>query len=142
MLSRRMLRPLFAYSHATLKRVLSSKPSFEGTLACCTCHVVLEKQHYDSIPYLLNVTTYLLTILTLAPASEEEADMLDLAPELTETSHIGHGRLKNRFHSGLFWTPNSHNEQIDKCEPPFKIRTVGRFQPFLWQFLAVFTQGV
>uniref|UniRef100_A0A915AYG6 2Fe-2S ferredoxin-type domain-containing protein n=1 Tax=Parascaris univalens TaxID=6257 RepID=A0A915AYG6_PARUN len=113
MLSRRMLRPLFAYSHATLKRVLSSKPSdgvkvkfingectheaignigdtildvvvnadvpldgfgaCEGTLACCTCHVVLEKQHYDR----------------LAPASEEEADMLDLAPELTETSRLG-----------------------------------------------------
>uniref|UniRef100_F1LE59 Adrenodoxin n=1 Tax=Ascaris suum TaxID=6253 RepID=F1LE59_ASCSU len=87
MLLRRMLRPLFAYSHTTLKRVLSSKPSdgvkvkfisgegtheaignigdtildvvvnadipldgfgaCEGTLACCTCHVVLDKQHFD-----------------------------------------------------------------------------------------------
>uniref|UniRef100_A0A0M3HXT2 2Fe-2S ferredoxin-type domain-containing protein n=1 Tax=Ascaris lumbricoides TaxID=6252 RepID=A0A0M3HXT2_ASCLU len=113
MLLRRMLRPLFAYSHTTLKRVLSSKPSdgvkvkfisgegtheaignigdtildvvvnadipldgfgaCEGTLACCTCHVVLDKQHFDR----------------LAPATEEEVDMLDLAPELTETSRLG-----------------------------------------------------
>ncbi|VDN51246.1 unnamed protein product [Dracunculus medinensis] len=45
----------------------------EGTLACCTCHVILEQRHFDRI----------------TPAVEEEHDLLDLAPELSETSRLG-----------------------------------------------------
>ena len=45
----------------------------EGSLACSTCHVVVEKEWFDK----------------LAPASEDEEDMLDLAFGLTATSRLG-----------------------------------------------------
>ena len=40
-----------------------------GELACSTCHLVFEKEIYDTLP----------------PKTDEEEDMLDLAFELTET---------------------------------------------------------
>ena len=45
----------------------------EGSLACSTCHVIVEPEWYD----LLN------------DASEDEEDMLDLAFGLEETSRLG-----------------------------------------------------
>ena len=45
----------------------------EGSLACSTCHVVVEKNFYDMLE---------------AP-SEDEEDMLDLAFGLTPTSRLG-----------------------------------------------------
>ena len=45
----------------------------EGSLACSTCHVVVEKEWFEK----------------LAPASEDEEDMLDLAFGLTHTSRLG-----------------------------------------------------
>ena len=45
----------------------------EGTLACSTCHVIVDPQWYGR----------------LEPASEEEEDMLDLAFNLTRTSRLG-----------------------------------------------------
>lgn len=45
----------------------------EGSLACSTCHVVVEPQWYDLLP----------------DASEDEEDMLDLAFGLTKTSRLG-----------------------------------------------------
>eukprot|EP01087_Luapelamoeba_hula_P008862 TRINITY_DN2250_c0_g1_i1.p1 TRINITY_DN2250_c0_g1~~TRINITY_DN2250_c0_g1_i1.p1 ORF type:complete len:192 (-),score=28.05 TRINITY_DN2250_c0_g1_i1:36-611(-) len=45
----------------------------EGSLACSTCHVILEPALYES----------------LSEPSEEENDMLDLAFGLTETSRLG-----------------------------------------------------
>jgi 2Fe-2S ferredoxin len=45
----------------------------EGSLACSTCHVILEKKFYDMLD---------------AP-SEDEEDMLDLAFGLTPTSRLG-----------------------------------------------------
>jgi ferredoxin, 2Fe-2S len=45
----------------------------EGSLACSTCHVVVDPQWYRR----------------LEPASEEEEDMLDLAFNLTRTSRLG-----------------------------------------------------
>ncbi|MDP3371921.1 MAG: ferredoxin family 2Fe-2S iron-sulfur cluster binding protein [Candidatus Paracaedibacteraceae bacterium] len=45
----------------------------EGSLACSTCHVVVESEWYD----LLN------------EATEDEEDMLDLAFGLTHTSRLG-----------------------------------------------------
>ena len=45
----------------------------EGSLACSTCHVVIEQDWFDR----------------LAPASEDEEDMLDLAFGLTHTSRLG-----------------------------------------------------
>jgi len=45
----------------------------EGSLACATCHVIVDSQWFDS----------------LDPPSEDEEDMLDLAFGLTETSRLG-----------------------------------------------------
>ncbi|EFO28351.2 2Fe-2S iron-sulfur cluster binding domain-containing protein [Loa loa] len=45
----------------------------EGTLACCTCHVILEPEHYKRLP----------------PPVEDELDLLDLAPEATDFSRLG-----------------------------------------------------
>jgi 2Fe-2S ferredoxin len=45
----------------------------EGSLACSTCHVVVDGAWFDK----------------LSPASEDEEDMLDLAFGLTHTSRLG-----------------------------------------------------
>ena len=45
----------------------------EGSLACSTCHVVVDKEWFDA----------------LDTASEEEEDMLDLAFDLQPTSRLG-----------------------------------------------------
>ncbi len=45
----------------------------EGSLACATCHVVVDPDWYDK----------------LQEASEDEEDMLDLAFGLTRTSRLG-----------------------------------------------------
>ena len=42
----------------------------EGTLACSTCHVIMQKADFDKIPN---------------KPSDEEMDMLDLAFDLTDT---------------------------------------------------------
>eukprot|EP00056_Hartaetosiga_gracilis_P003962 m.69872 g.69872 ORF g.69872 m.69872 type:complete len:238 (-) comp11648_c0_seq1:152-865(-) len=44
-----------------------------GTIACSTCHVIVDKEWYDK----------------LEPPEEEEEDMLDLAYDLQETSRLG-----------------------------------------------------
>ena len=45
----------------------------EGSLACSTCHVIVEPDWYEK----------------LLPAREDEEDMLDLAWGLTKTSRLG-----------------------------------------------------
>jgi len=45
----------------------------EGSLACSTCHVILEEEFYNK----------------LEDPCEDEEDMLDLATELTQTSRLG-----------------------------------------------------
>lgn len=45
----------------------------EGSLACSTCHVILDKSFYETLPQ----------------ASDEENDLLDLAFGLTGTSRLG-----------------------------------------------------
>ncbi len=45
----------------------------EGSLACSTCHVVVDSEWYDLLP----------------TATEDEEDMLDLAFGLTHTSRLG-----------------------------------------------------
>src|SRR5246127_2962836 len=45
----------------------------EGSLACSTCHVIVDPEWYD----------------LLEEASEDEEDMLDLAFNLTKTSRLG-----------------------------------------------------
>ena len=45
----------------------------EGSLACSTCHVIVDPEWYDVLP----------------EATEDEEDMLDLAFGLTRTSRLG-----------------------------------------------------
>ncbi len=45
----------------------------EGSMACSTCHVVIDKAFYGRLP----------------PPSQDEADMLDLAFGLRPTSRLG-----------------------------------------------------
>ncbi|HUC60999.1 MAG TPA: ferredoxin family 2Fe-2S iron-sulfur cluster binding protein [Alphaproteobacteria bacterium] len=45
----------------------------EGSLACSTCHIIVEPEWYDLLP----------------EPSEDEEDMLDLAFGLTKTSRLG-----------------------------------------------------
>ena len=52
---------------------ISLEGACEGSLACSTCNVVVEKDWFDK----------------RAPASEDEEDMLDLAFGLTHTSRLG-----------------------------------------------------
>ena len=49
--------------------VLSSAGACGGELACSTCHLIFEKEIYDTLP----------------EKEDDEDDMLDLAMEVTET---------------------------------------------------------
>ena len=55
------------------KNGIALEGACEGSLACSTCHVVVDKEWFDK----------------LDEASEEEEDMLDLAFGLTHTSRLG-----------------------------------------------------
>jgi len=44
-----------------------------GAMACSTCHMIVDPAWYGKLP----------------PPSEDETDMLDLAPGLTRTSRLG-----------------------------------------------------
>lgn len=55
------------------KNNIDLEGSCEGSLACSTCHVIVDPQWFDK----------------LDEASEEEEDMLDLAFGLTHTSRLG-----------------------------------------------------
>ena len=55
------------------KNDVDTEGACEGSLACSTCHVIVEKDWYDR----------------LKGASEDEEDMLDLAFGLTATSRLG-----------------------------------------------------
>ena len=57
----------------------------EGSLACSTCHVVVDAAWFGK----------------LAPASEDEEDMLDLAFGLTQTSRLGCQIVMNPELDGL-----------------------------------------
>ena len=57
----------------------------EGSLACSTCHVIVDQAFYDQLP----------------PATEDEEDMLDLAFGLTHTSRLGCQIMMNDSLEGL-----------------------------------------
>ncbi|MAG97691.1 MAG: ferredoxin family 2Fe-2S iron-sulfur cluster binding protein [Alphaproteobacteria bacterium] len=60
----------------------------EGSLACSTCHVIVDDKHFDLLP----------------EASEDEEDMLDLAFGLTHTSRLGCQIIMNQELDGLVVT--------------------------------------
>lgn len=57
----------------------------EGSLACSTCHVIIDPAFYDQLP----------------AATEDEEDMLDLAFGLTHTSRLGCQIMMNDSLEGL-----------------------------------------
>ena len=75
----------------------------EGSLACSTCHVIVDPKFYD-------------TLEKYNPISDEENDMLDLAFGLTETSRLGCQIKITRDIDGLcFIVPRStRNISVDK----------------------------
>ncbi len=58
---------------AAHKNAVALEGACEGSLACSTCHVIVDKEWYDK----------------LKGATEDEEDMLDLAFGLTHTSRLG-----------------------------------------------------
>lgn len=57
---------------AALNNEIDIEAACEGSLACATCHLVLDQATYDK----------------LGPVGEDEEDMLDLAFGLTKTSRL------------------------------------------------------
>ncbi len=72
----------------------------EGSLACSTCHVIVDKAFYDM----------------LKPATEDEEDMLDLAFGLTHTSRLGCQILMTEALDGLrvMLPAATRNMMVDK----------------------------
>ena len=69
----------------------------EGSLACSTCHVIIEEQSvYNS----------------LTPAKEDEEDMLDLAFGLTKTSRLGCQILVTKQLEGVIFAVPKNNRNI------------------------------
>ncbi|MBI3453553.1 MAG: 2Fe-2S iron-sulfur cluster binding domain-containing protein [Rhodospirillales bacterium] len=74
----------------------------EGSLACSTCHVIVDGEDYER----------------LQEASEDEEDMLDLAFGLTHTSRLGCQIIITEELDGLTVTLPSatRNMMVDKVE--------------------------
>ncbi|KAJ8013112.1 hypothetical protein DPEC_G00049900 [Dallia pectoralis] len=67
----------------------------EGTLACSTCHVILDQKVYDQ----------------LGPITDEENDLLDLAYSLSDTSRLGCQVCLSRDLEGVsFRVPDEMND--------------------------------
>jgi 2Fe-2S ferredoxin len=64
---------------------ISLEGACEGSLACSTCHIVVDKEFFEKLP----------------SPSEEEEDMLDLAWGLTHTSRLGCQIIINDSLNGL-----------------------------------------
>lgn len=71
--------------------------SCEGSLACSTCHVIIDEKWYKE----------------LSVISEEEEDMLDFAFGLTKTSRLGCQIKINKSLNGLVvWLPYATNNML------------------------------
>ena len=75
-----------------LNGILTEAGACEGSLACSTCHVIVEPEFYDK----------------MEEPTDEENDMLDLAPGLTETSRLGCQVIMSKEFDGMTVTlPNA-----------------------------------
>lgn len=82
------------------KNNVSLEGACEGSLACSTCHVIIDQAWFDK----------------LDEATENEEDMLDLAFGLTRTSRLGCQIIMSEELDGLKVTLPSatRNMQVDK----------------------------
>ena len=73
----------------------------EGSLACSTCHLIVDESFYNQLP----------------EASEDEEDMLDLAFDLTHTSRLGCQIMVNDSIDGIrVRLPNAtRNMMVDQA---------------------------
>lgn len=85
------------------KHDVSLEGACEASLACSTCHVILEQKLYDRLP----------------PAKDEEEDLLDLAFGLTQTSRLGcQVRVDKSFEGAVIRVPRaSRNLYVDGSKP-------------------------
>jgi 2Fe-2S ferredoxin len=67
------------------KNAVPLEGACEGSLACSTCHVIIDPAFYEALP----------------AATEDEEDMLDLAFGLTHTSRLGCQIMMNDSLEGL-----------------------------------------
>lgn len=71
----------------------------EGSLACSTCHVIVDSEFFDKLP----------------KAKEEEDDMLDLAFGLTSTSRLGCQIILQEYMDGItFRLPSATRNMMVK----------------------------
>lgn len=68
----------------------------EGSLACSTCHVIVEEKYFNN----------------LEEASEDEEDMLDLAFGVTHTSRLGCQIIMSEELDGITLTVPSETRNI------------------------------
>ncbi|WP_169568780.1 ferredoxin family 2Fe-2S iron-sulfur cluster binding protein [Sneathiella limimaris] len=69
----------------------------EGSLACSTCHLIIDEDDFDRLP----------------DASDDEEDMLDLAYGLTPTSRLGCQIIMTEELDGMVVSlPSSFNNQL------------------------------
>lgn len=82
------------------KNDVSLEGACEGSLACSTCHVIVDEAFYGKLP----------------AATDDEEDMLDLAFGLTHTSRLGCQIMMNDSLEGLKVTvPGAtRNMMVDK----------------------------
>ncbi len=82
------------------KNAVSLEGACEGSLACSTCHVIVDEAFYKQLP----------------KATDDEEDMLDLAFGLTHTSRLGCQIMMNDSLDGLkVKLPSAtRNMQVDK----------------------------
>ncbi|KAI0982975.1 hypothetical protein GJ496_006089 [Pomphorhynchus laevis] len=75
----------------------------EASLACCTCHVYMQQDKFDS----------------MEPASEQEEDLLDLAPFLKPTSRLSCQITIDESHDGMIvqLPPATRNFYVDGFTP-------------------------
>jgi 2Fe-2S ferredoxin len=83
------------------KHGINLEGACEGSLACSTCHVIVDKEWYD----------------LLAEPTEDEEDMLDLAFGLTHTSRLGCQIIMTDELDGLTVTlpAATRNMMVDKA---------------------------
>jgi 2Fe-2S ferredoxin len=72
----------------------------EGSLACSTCHIIVDEEFFDRLP----------------EASEDEEDMLDLAFGLSHTSRLGCQIMVNDDIAGITVSlpSGTRNMAVDK----------------------------
>ncbi len=87
----------------TRQQGITLEGACEGSLACSTCHVVVDPSWYDR----------------LDSASEDEEDMLDLAFGLTPTSRLGCQIIMTKELDGLVVTipPQTRNLTFPTSKP-------------------------